>query len=166
MRLKKSQKEALLRWLGEGKKTDEINALAAKFDPPFKVTRANVSKYRKTRNIQQKAISAIDESTALKQGYALREYRIMRLSQFAELLAADLFGGFLWVDQVKSIGNGLYAEKVEYEEFNKAEAEIYLKTLDDIALEMGERTRKVAGPGEGGAFEHIIRKIGVDVDDI
>ena len=156
----------MLAWIAEGLQTDEINSRAANFDPPFSVTRQNVAKYRKTRQYDLEAIQKVSEQNALSSGYALKEYRILRLSQMAELLAKDIFGGFLWTEEVKGVGAGPVAEIVDYEEFNKAEVDAWRGVLDDIAAEMGDRVKKVQGPGEGGAFEHIIKKIGVDVEKI
>ncbi|MDQ3007192.1 MAG: hypothetical protein M3R47_17640 [Chloroflexota bacterium] len=49
MRLNKSQKEALLSWVAEGLKTDEINKRAGKFKPRFDVSTRIVAYYRKSR---------------------------------------------------------------------------------------------------------------------
>lgn len=132
--------------------SDEINKRAAEFEPPFAVSRPNVSKYRKTRKYELDAIQKIGETNALTAGYALKEYRIMKLSQLAELLAKDIFGGFLWTEEVKGVGAGAAAEIIEYEQFNKAEVDTYRGVLDDIALETGGRAKKIEGGGENGAF--------------
>jgi len=51
VRLRKTQKEAVLKWIAAGLQSDEINALAAELDPPFEVSRRQVSYYRNTRNM-------------------------------------------------------------------------------------------------------------------
>jgi hypothetical protein len=142
MRLKKSQKETILKWVAEGLQTDEINDRAAVVDDPFEVSRQQVDYYRKTRNTDIKAIRSISEKTALVEGYALKEHRVYKLSILAALLEKDLFGGFIWTDQVKGVGSGDIAEIVDYEEFNAAEIVQYRGILDDIAKEMGGRVQR------------------------
>lgn len=141
-RLKKAQKEAVLSWIAEGLKSDEINQRAANFSPPFQVTRQNVDKYRKSRKHDLQAIQKVSETNALSSGYALKANRVMQLSRLAEMMANDLFGGFLWTEEVKGVGSGTVAEVVDYEEFNRAEVEAFRGVLDDIASEMGERIKK------------------------
>jgi hypothetical protein len=144
MRLKKSQKEKLLELISAGAKTDEINDTAALFDPPFHVSRQQVDKYRKSRKIEIKAILSIDEKRALTAGLALKENRVIKLQQLAALMERDLFGGFLWTEEVKGVGSGDIAEIVEYDEFNAAEVAQYRETLNDIAKEVGGRVQKIA----------------------
>jgi len=144
MRLRKAQKEAVLTWIAEGLQTDEINKRAAVFDPPFVVTRQNVDRYRKSRALDLKAIAAISETNALTAGYALKEHRVMKLSQLAEMLERDLMGGFLWTEEVKGVGSGDIAEIVDYEEFNRSEVDAYRGVLDDIAKETGGRKQALA----------------------
>ena len=139
MRLKKTQKEAVLEWVAEGLQTDEINARASEFRPAFDVSRQQVDYYRKTRAQDIKAIKSVDELNALTTGLALKENRVSRLQQLAALMEKDLFGGFLWTDEVKGVGSGDIAEIVDYEEFNKAEVDAYRGVLDDIAREVGDR---------------------------
>lgn len=142
MQLKRRQKRELLKWIAEGLQSDEINGLAAAFDPPFSVSRQQVDYYRKTRRIDLETIAKIDEKSALVEGYALKEHRVYKLSMLAALLERDLLGGFLWLDQVKGIGAGDIAQIVEYEEFNKPEVDAYRAVLDDIAKETGGRALK------------------------
>jgi hypothetical protein len=139
MRLKKSQKEALLAWISEGLQTDEINERAALEEPPFRVSRQQVDGYRDRRALDLQAIQKAGEHDALSSGLAVKAERVKRLQQLAALMERDLFGGFLWTDQVKVIGTGDAQKEVEYEEFNTAEVQQYRGTLDDIAKEMGHR---------------------------
>lgn len=139
MRLQKKQKEALLRWISDGALTDEINTRAAAFEPPFRVSRQQVDGYRDRRAIEIKAIQQAGEYDALTAGLALRAERVRRLQQLAALMEQDLFGGFLWTDQVKMIGSGPFSKEVDYEEFNTAEVQQYRGVLEDIAKEMGDR---------------------------
>lgn len=142
MRLKKRQKEIILKMVAEGLQTDEINTQAAEFKPPFSVSRQQVDYYRDTRQQDIKAIRAVSEKSALVEGYALKEHRVYKLSLLAALMERDLLGGFLWTDQVKGVGSGDIAEIVDYEEFNSSEVAQYRGVLDDIAKETGGRVQR------------------------
>ena len=142
MRLKKSQKEALLSWIAEGLQTDEINARAEQFTPRFVVSTQLVDHYRQSRRIDLETIRHAGELAALTDGLAKTEVRVQKLQQLAALMEHDLLGGFLWTDQVKSVGNGPFAQIVEYEEFNGSEVAAYRGVLDDIAREVGGRVAK------------------------
>jgi PBSX family phage terminase large subunit len=159
MRLKKAQKEILLSWVAEGLESGEINARAAKFEPPFSVSRAQVDYYRDRTRTDLLAIRAVVEQAALVDGYAKRETRIQKLSILAALMEKDLMGGFLWTDQVKGIGSKEDFQVVEYEEFNGAEVIQYRGVLDDIAKEVGDRTLKaneiMAGTKAGEALSAL-----------
>lgn len=150
MRLQKSQKQKLLAWISEGLQSDEINLRAAVFDPPFDVSRQQVDGYRDRRSIELAAIRRAGEYDALTEGLATKAGRVQKLQQLAALMENDLFGGFLWTDQVKMIGSGPFAKEVDYEEFNGAEVGQYRATLDDIAKEMGERKAGMELTGKGG----------------
>lgn len=139
-----------MEWIGEGLSSSEINKRCLAFDPPFEVTRSQVDYYRKTRSIELKIIAKVSEATSMTEGYANKEYRVYKLSTLASLMEKDLFGGALWTHQVKSIGSGPTAEVIEFEEFNKAEVDSYLKTLDDIAAEKGERIKTLSHTGKDG----------------
>lgn len=141
---------ALMEWVGAGLSSSEIDKLAMAFDPPFKVSRSQVDYYRKTRSLELREIARISEATAMTEGYAKREHRVYKLSILAALIEKDLFGGILWTHEVKSIGGGMAAEVVEYEQFNKAEVEAYLKTLEDIAAELGHRVKTLSHTGKDG----------------
>jgi hypothetical protein len=150
MRLKNSQKMAVLSWIAEGIDQGEIDERARNFEPPFQISRAMTSKYRKTRGIELQAMKSINESNALSSGFAVRENRVIALSRLAELMAIDLFGGLLWTDQVKGVGAGPAAEVVDYEEFNSAEVAQFRGVLGDIADETGGRVKKSELTGPDG----------------
>jgi hypothetical protein len=147
MRLKKRQKEKVLELISAGAKTDEINGAGVVFDPPFTVTRSQVNKYRQTRKVELQAILKVDEKNALTTGLSLRENRIIKLQQLAELMGRDLFGGFLWTEELKGVGSGEAAEVVEYDQFNTAEVAQYRGVLEDIAAETGGRKQTVEQSG-------------------
>lgn len=150
MRLKKAQKEAVLRWLAEGLQSNEINERAATFDPPFSISPRQATYYRKSRKADLLAILSAGEQEALTEGLALVGVRVTKLKQLAALLERDLFGGFLWLEQVKGVGSGDVATLVEYEDFNKAEVDAYRGVLDDIAKEIGGRVQKEERTGKDG----------------
>jgi len=147
MRLRKAQKEAVLKWIAEGARTDEINAKAKDFKPPFHVDRQQVDYYRKTRRVDLLAIKKVSEEKALIEGFALKEHRVYKLSILAALFEKDLFGGFLWVEDVKGVGTGDAAEVVDFERFNSAEVMQYRGVLDDIAKEVGGRKVDIDASG-------------------
>ena len=142
MRLKKTQKEAVIQWIAEGLQSNEVNERAAEFVPPFNVSGPQLTYYRKSRQVDIEALIAAGEHEALTTGLATKSGRVKKLKQLAALLEADLFGDSLWLDQVKGIGSGDIAQIVDYEEFNKAEVDAYRGVLDDIAKEMGHRPVK------------------------
>jgi|SRR6185503_7909508 len=143
MTLNKSQKEAVLMWIAEGLETDEINKRAAKVKPPFTVSRRAVAHYRKTRGVKLEEIKEADETSALNKGLALKENRVDRLQQLADLLIGDLFeNDLLWTDEVKGIGGADNFERIDYKEFNKAEVDALRGVLDDLASEVGERVKR------------------------
>jgi hypothetical protein len=141
--LKKAQKEKVLELIAAGAKTSEINDAGVVFEPPFVITRSQVDKYRKTRNVELKAILSVDEKRALTSGLALKENRVIKLQQLAALMEHDLLGGFLWTEEVKGVGCGPAAEVVDYDQFNSAEVAQYRGTLEDIAAETGGRVKNI-----------------------
>lgn len=154
--LKRKQKQALLKWIGEGLQSAEINERAANFDPPFNVSRQQVDYYRKTRKIDLDAIAHITEQNALIEGYALKEHRVYKLSMLAALLEQDLLGGMLWLDDMKGVGSGFAAQVVEFEQFNAAELAAYRGVLDDIAKETGGRVIKTDGALTGTVTLNVV----------
>lgn len=147
MRLRKTQKESLLAWIAEGLETDEINERAAEHRHPFDVSRQQVDFYRKSRAVDMASITAAGELDALTEGLARKDVRLQKLQMLASLMERDLFGGFLWTDQVKALGGGEFMQVVDYEEFNAAEVREYRGVLDDIAKEMGQRKQPVEHSG-------------------
>jgi hypothetical protein len=88
----------------------------------------------------------------LESGLALDFERVDVLKRVAAQLLDELeTGGRLWVRDVKAIGSGENAERVDIERFNAAEVEQLRGLLDDIAKEKGERVKKLehAGPKGG-----------------
>ena len=153
----------MLKWVAAGLRTDEINRNAHAFNPRFVVSRQQVDYYRKTRKKDLLTIQSIDEKKALTQGFSLQEHRVYRLSILAALLEKDLFGGFIWTDQVKGVGSGDIAEIVDFEEFNAAEIIQYRGILDDIAKEVGGRIQKTDVKIEESV---VVIGLGFDADKV
>lgn len=157
MRLKKAQKEKLLEWVAAGLRTDEINAKAAEFKPPFSVSRGQVDYYRKTRRVSIDELAKQSEDEALVTGLSIKAERVKRLQMLAALMEEDLFYGQMWIDDIKGVGTGDIAQIVEFERFNQSEIAEYRATLDDIARELGQRITKQELTGKnGGPIEHNV----------
>lgn len=95
----------------------------------------------------------------LQSGFAQRFTRIAELNRLAELLQAELFTeDKRWLPDAKWIG-GEFGERVDIVRFNSAVVEQYRQTLEDIAIEMGERLRGVNLSGKVAVAQ-------VSLDDI
>lgn len=125
--------------------------------------------YEQLKNEQRQAV--------MDYGVALDFERVAKLKRLATFLEAQIYeqgenedGKMVyhnvWVADVKQIGGGEYAERVDIERFNSALISEYRSTLDDIAKEVGgRRQRHDIGNADGAAFEFII-KTGMDLDDL
>jgi len=81
---------------------------------------------------------------AVESGYAYWPKRVQDLIALAELLLGEInTENKRWLPDVKQIGSGYMAEKVEIVRFNSALIEQFRRTLDDIASEVGERAQKL-----------------------
>ena len=147
MKLIKAQKEKLLSMVAEGLLSDEINARAGEFDPPFHVSRQQVDYYRKRYHDQINVLRVAYENRALNEGLANKAVRIRALKRLAAKMEDDLFGKELvWLTNAKTVAQDQY----DYEEFNRAEIDAYRAVLDDIAKELGGRVNKIEHSGEDG----------------
>jgi hypothetical protein len=80
----------------------------------------------------------------LEDGYGLAHERVASLKRLAAQLEDELLnGGRLWVRDVKQLGAGPGASRVDIERFNSAEVAEFRALLDDIAKEKGERAKKM-----------------------
>lgn len=89
----------------------------------------------------------------LEEGYAQPHKRIEALKALAGALFEELTRETerrLWVKDVKQIGQGDAAERVDIERFNAAEVEQFRGALDDIAKETGGRVNKTELTGANG----------------
>lgn len=94
-----------------------------------------------TADIEQKV--AAEKQHTLLTGYAMMYRRVAQLNDQAEQLIAMLGDpNKVWVPDVKAIGNGPNAERVDLVQFNAALFHEIRATFDDIAAELGERVKK------------------------
>ena len=135
-------------WVAEGLGSRAINQRAAEFDPPFSVSRPQVTFYRQTRHLDIQAMIRAEEYDALNAGLSIKTERVSRLQALAALMEEDLLDGSLWLDDVKGVGSGDIARIVEFKRFNQAEVEQYRATLDQIAEEVGDKKPGLLIPSE------------------
>ncbi len=91
------------------------------------------------------------KSKAEEAGYAFWPKRVQDLVALAELLLSEIHEeDKRWLPDVKAIGMGKFAERVDLVRFNSPLIEQFRKTLDDIAAEMGERAKGVVVTGRDG----------------
>lgn len=120
------------------------------------------------------AIKNEERNQVFNEALALDFGRVRKLVNLANFLEAQLYeqsepdedgiAHFLniWVHDVKSVGSGESAERVDIERFNSALISEYRATLADIAKEVGGRVAKSELTGaNGGAIKHEmdIRKL-------
>lgn len=92
---------------------------------------------------------------AIESGYAYWPKRVRDLVDLAELLWDELrTEDKRWLPDVKQIGGGEFAERVDIVRFNSPLVQQFRRTLEDIAAEMGERPKamQLSGP-DGGPIE-------------
>lgn len=103
-----------------------------------------------TRKADEACIEA-EKQAILKRGYARMHRRVQKLDALAEkleqLLAED---DKLWLPDVKSVGTGPLAQRVDLIQFNDALIREYRATLADIAAELGERVKATKTELTGG----------------
>jgi hypothetical protein len=111
-----------------------------------------------------------EREAVLNHGLALEYERVSKLYRLQEFLETQLFergedGDYhnVWLPDVKQIGSGEYAERVDLERFNASLLREYRETLNDIAQEVGGRTRKQELTGKDGS--ELTIKIIRDGDD-
>jgi hypothetical protein len=86
---------------------------------------------------------------ALESGLALDFERVLTLKHLADTLGREIWersGEFIkdaiWLPDVKSIGSGEFAERIDIVRFNRAILEEFRSVLDDLAKETGGRRQK------------------------
>jgi hypothetical protein len=78
----------------------------------------------------------------METGLALDYERVYKLKIFYDLLEKELSEGALWLEDVKQIGGGKFAERVDILRYNSAIVSDIRGILDDIARETGGRVNK------------------------
>jgi hypothetical protein len=98
----------------------------------------------------ERAAVAEQRRQVLATGFASDLARVQALNRLAELLEEQIYEDAdrrkhrVWLRDVKQIGSGEFAQKVELERFNGALIEQFRGTLDDLAKETGGRVQKIA----------------------
>jgi hypothetical protein len=110
-----------------------------------------------------------EREAVINYGLALEYERIRKLYRLAAFLEAQLYeqgedGVFhnVWMPDVKSIGSGEFAERVDIERFNAPLIEQYRKVLEDIAKEVGGRIEKKDITSDGKPIPIIAVKMPLD----
>jgi hypothetical protein len=149
--------------------TQSLNTLqqwSAKFDWQARATEFDAG-WEARKNAEREAVMGY--------GLALDYERVNKLFRLADFLegqiyekgAPDPVTGYepyhnVWVPDVKSIGGGEFAERVDIERFNSALLAEYRATLDDIAKEVGGRVKKADVTSGGKAIPIIVTKMDID----
>lgn len=85
----------------------------------------------------------VEIAKVMSEGYAATHNRIKALNKLAEKQWEDLQErDLVWLPDVKSIGSGEFAERVDLIRFNAALSAEFRASLDDIAKEVGARVKK------------------------
>lgn len=103
--------------------------------------------------IQQAADQAVYENRRreiMESGLALTHERVVKLKElFGRLDGYSKQEDMIWLPDVKSVGQGENAERVDIVRFNSALIEQIRGTLDDIAKEVGQRVKNVDVKSDG-----------------
>jgi len=100
----------------------------------------------------------------MRSGVALDHERVSKLKELFELLFGQLFeegeGGELhnlWLPDVKQIGSGEFAERIDIERYNSPIIGDIRGLLDDLAKETGGRTKQVDVIAAGDITFRVVR---------
>lgn len=88
------------------------------------------------------AAIAAERQKVLSEGYALMHERVKTLNVVAKKLVSDIAKGKLYRTDVRSVGTGKDAERVDVELFEEGVIRELRGCLDDIAKELGERVKR------------------------
>lgn len=104
-----------------------------------------------------------ERQAVMDYGLALDYERVRRLLRLADFLEAQLYeqgeaGEFhnVWLPDVKAIGSGEFAERVDIERFNGSLLAEYRAVLDDIAKETGGRIKKTDITSGGEIIKPVV----------
>jgi hypothetical protein len=116
-------------------------------------------------DVQWEQLKNQEREAELNFGLALDYERVRKLKRLADFLEAQLYeqgieGQFhnVWLPDVKNVGYGEDAEKVDIERFNAALITQYRETLEDLAAEVGGRVKRQEVSGkDGGPIAHEVK---------
>lgn len=167
--------------MGEARSLDKLHALyRTRTEPGPPTAHLSTLKHWSTTFGWQARLQAIADQAAaeavaaitarrraiLEDGLALDFERVDVLKRVATRLLDEIENqGRLWVQDVKAIGSGETAERVDIERFNAAEVEQLRGLLDDIAKEKGERVKKLEHGGTPGRPIGVRHSAGRDKSD-
>lgn len=110
-----------------------------------------------------------ERAAVMEYGLSLDYERVRRLLRLADFLEAQLFergenGEYhnVWLPDVKAIGSGEFAERVDIERFNSALLAEYRAVLDDIAKETGGRIKRADVTTGGKPLPILVTKMDMD----
>lgn len=102
-----------------------------------------VKHYEEEQYKAEEEAIAEERKKVLRSEYALMHKRVhllnRKIKQLTEITDSD---AGIWLDDVKSVGTGKDAERVDLKVFNADAFKELREFLDDIAAEMGERVKK------------------------
>lgn len=138
------QRTYLLTLLQQQLSSTEVNALTSKFSDPFTVTPEVCEYWRRKTRLRYKEMQRDSNNKVWSEGLALKENRVIVLKKLAERMIADLLQDDpakerVWLRNLKSLGP---TRIVQYREFNHREFAELRMVLNDLALEMGDRSNK------------------------
>ncbi len=92
---------------------------------------------------EREDLAAVERARVLTTGFAQQHKRIEALNALAKkLLAQAANDERLWLPDVKSVGTGPNAKRVDLVQFNEGLIREIRGCFDDLAKEMGERVKK------------------------
>lgn len=104
-----------------------------------------------------------ERAEVMRSGLALDYERVRKLTALAAFLEKEMYtkdaaGQYInvWLADVKQIGSGDNAERVDIVRFNTGLIDQYRATLDDLAKETGGRINKTDITSDGGAIKPVV----------
>lgn len=156
----------------------KLSANISNFEPPsakYKTLNTWSSRYDWPSRAQGYDADWEERKNAARQaefndGLSLDYERVQRLKRLADFLEQQIYqtneeGKYpnVWLHDVKSVGSGENAERVDLERFNPALLSEFRAVLDDIAKEVGGRIKKAELTGKDGTSIPIsITKMDLD----
>jgi hypothetical protein len=140
------------------RKYNKSVSLLGRWSSQWKWVERSVAYDREQDRIREEVKQA-EIRKVLSQGFAQMHVRVKHLNKLARRQWRDMQSkDLIWLPDVKQIGGGEFAERVDLIRYNAALDQQFRETLGDIAAELGERVKKteLSGP-KGGP---------VQVDDV